>query len=124
MLYPIITIQAVYSKRTGQPRNETKCTELRGTLAKSLDIIESYFLKDKKFIAGDQITIADLSYIGEVTQYWIADCDIYKGRPRMEQWVKDCQEALAPHFESVFSICYELRKSGTLHADIDVGQTQ
>ena len=100
-----------------------KCAELREKLRKSLDIIETYFLKDRKFIAGDEISIADLSFMAEVTQYWIANCDIYKGRPNMERWMEGCQKALAPHFESIFNVCFELRKSGKFHATIDVGQT-
>ena len=96
---------------------------MRETLRKSLDIVETYFLKDSKFVAGDQISIADLSFFGEVTQYWIANCDIYKGRPRMEKWMEDCKKELAPHFESIFSICFELRKAGKFHAPIDVGQS-
>lgn len=89
---------------------------------RSLNIIESYFLKDKKFIAGDEISIADLEFLGEVTQYWIADCDIYKGRPNMERWMEDCQKVLGAHWESVFDKVYELRKAGTYSYPIDAGQ--
>ena len=34
--------------------------ELTAVLKKSMDIIEDYFLKDKPFIGGDQISIAGL----------------------------------------------------------------
>ena len=115
--------QAVLPVRSGQPRNEVKCTELREKLRESLDIIENYFLKDRKFVAGDQVSIADMSFFGEVTQYWIADCDIYKGRPNMEKWAEECQKLLSQHFEEIFGVCLELRKSGKFHASIDVGQT-
>ena len=113
-------LQAILPKRTQQPRNEAKCAELRTILKNSLETFETYFLKDRKFIGGDKISIADLQFLGEVTQYWIADCDIYKGRPNMEKWMEECQKVLAPHFESVFSIAFELRKAGTFHAPIDV----
>ena len=117
------TQQAILPVRSGQPRNEVKCAELREKLRKSLDIIENYFLKDRKFVAGDQVSIADLSFFAEVTQYWIANCDIYKGRPNMEKWVEECQKLLSQHLEEIFGICSELRKSGKYHATIDVGQT-
>lgn len=107
-------------KRTGQPRNEAKCAELRGILKKSLDVVENHFLKDRKFVGGDEISIADVQFLAEVAQYWIADCDIYKGRPNMEKWMEECQKALSPHFESVFNVIFELRKAGTFHAEIDV----
>ena len=97
------------------------CSESLATLRNSLDIIENYFLKDKKFIAGDEISIADLQFIGETTQYWIANCDIYKGRPNMERWMEECQKVLAPHFDSITQKVYELRKAGTYHYPIDAG---
>jgi glutathione S-transferase len=89
------------------------------TLKASLNIIESYFLKDKKFIGGDEISIADLQFLGEVTQYWIADCDIYKGRPNMERWMEACQKQLAPCFDSIFDTVLEVRAAGTYHYNID-----
>lgn len=92
------------------------------TLKASLDIIENYFLKDKKFIAGDEISIADLEFMGEVTQYWIANCEIYKGRPNMERWVTECQKVIGPHFEPIHAKVCELRTAGTYHYPIDVGQ--
>ena len=102
------------------PRDDAKCAETRATLIKSLDIIESYFLKDKKFVTGDEMSIADLSFLGEVTQYWIADCDIYKGRPNIERWMAECQKVLAPHFDPPCDKVYELRKAGTFRYPIDV----
>ncbi len=86
--------------------------------------MENFFLKDKKFVAGDSISIADLQFMCEVTQYWISKNDIYKGRPNMERWMKDCQKVLAAHFDTVFSKLYSVRDSGTYHYPIDVGQTQ
>jgi glutathione S-transferase len=102
-----------------QPRDDTKCAESLVTLKASLNIIESYFLKDRKFIGGDEISIADLEFLGEITQYWAADCNIYKGRPNMERWMEDCQKQLAPFFDSVHDVIYDLRASGTCHYPID-----
>ena len=79
-------------------------------------------MKDRKFIAGDEISIADLEFLGEVTQYWIADCDIYKGRPNMERWMEECQKVLGAQWEPVFDRVYEVRKAGTYHYPIDAGQ--
>ncbi len=117
-------IQAVAPVKLNQPRNKVFCAEGIKTLKNSLDIIENYFLKDKKFIAGDEISIADLQFLGEVTQFWIADCDIYKGRPNMERWMEECQKVLSPHFEPVFQKVMEARKAGTFHYYIDVGQAK
>lgn len=107
-----------------KPRDEARCAEARETLIKALDLMDSYFLKDKDFVVGSEISIADLAFLGEVTQYWVANCDIYKGRPNIERWMERCQKVLAPHFEPIFDKVYEIRKAGTYHYPIDVGQTK
>lgn len=126
-------------KRTGQPRDEKKVAECTAILKKSLDILENYFLKDKQFVTGDQISIAgeplsspslvyshdsapspDLQFIGEVTQYWLGGLDVYKGRPNTERWMKACQEILAPHFDKLYQPVYEIRKAGTLAVQLDL----
>lgn len=112
-------LQALAPIKYSRPRDNTKCAETLSILRASLDIIESYFLKDKKFIAGDEISIADLQFVGEVTQYWVADCDIYKGRPNMERWMEDCQKVLAPQFDSIFDTVRELRTAGTYRYHMD-----
>ena len=106
-----------------KPRDEAKCEAARERLRNSLDIVENYFLKGKKFVGGDEISIADLQFLCEVGQYWICKNDIYKGRPNMERWMQDCQAVLAPHFDVVFSKVYAVRDAGVYHHPIDVGQT-
>lgn len=113
-------LQAILPKRTGQPRNEEKVAELTAILKKSLEVIDTYFLKDKKFIGGEQISIADLEFLGEITQYWIAGLDIYKGRPNIERWMEDCQKVLAPHFDKLYQFIYDMRKAGTFATTLDL----
>ena len=127
LFYELLTLsfmhygtQALLPKRTGKPRNEEKVAELTAILRKSLEVMENYFLKDKKFIAGSEISIADLEFLGEVTQYWIADIDIYKGRPNIERWVEECQKVLAPHFDQLYQFIYEMRKAKTLATTLDL----
>jgi glutathione S-transferase len=82
-------------------------------LEKSKTILESYFLKDHKFIHSDEISIADLQAVCEFTQFWLAGVDPFKDRPRLAQWMKDCQEQLQPHFDEVHKSVYDARDKGT-----------
>ena len=113
-------MQAVAPHKTGQPRNEAKCAEVLAILKSSLELVENYFLKTNPFVAGSEMSIADILFLCETTQYWIAGYEIYKGRPRMEAWVERCRAALAPKFDQVFAPIYELQKSGRLAAQIDL----
>ena len=61
---------------------------------KSKDMIENYFLKDKKFIGGDEISIADLQAVCEFTQFWMVHIDPGEGYPHIAQWIKDVQAAV------------------------------
>jgi len=116
--------QCIVPVKHKQPRNEVKCEMARDQLRMSLDIVENYFLKDRKFIGGEEISIADLQFMCECTQYWISQNYIYKGRPNMERWMKNCQDVLSAHFDPIFSKLYNVRDSGTYHYPIDVGQTK
>ena len=83
--------------------------ELEGTLKKSKDMIENYFLKDRKFIGGDEISIADLQAMCEFTQFWMMDIDPGEGYPKIAQWMKDVQAALGPAFDVVHKFVYATR---------------
>lgn len=106
--------------KTGQPRNEEKVKELTETVKIARDAIENLFLKDTKFIAGDEISIADLQFMGEVTQYWSCNYELEKEHPRMQQWLEECKKRLGATFEEVFQALFETRKSGRLNTKLDL----
>ena len=95
----------------GQP-NEVLLKEPTEKLEKSLDILGNYFLKDHKFINGDEISIADLQALCEFTQFIITGSDLLADKPRLAKWMADCKEALAPHFDEVHEKVYKTRDEG------------
>ena len=106
-------------------------------MKKSLDILDSFFLKDRKFIAGndglylqtlsitlslfagDEISIADILCLSEITQYWLADTDLQERGSNIKRWVEDCRQVLNPHFDKVNKELYEIRKAGIYKATFD-----
>ena len=68
--------------------------------------LEDYYLKDTKFINSDEITVADLQAMCEITQYWMTGDNLENGHPNIERWLKDCQEELNPHFDEVHKWVY------------------
>ena len=78
-----------------------------------LERLETQFLKEGKFIGGsDSISIADLQALCELTQFWMAKVIVYKDKPRITQWVAECQKVLASCFDEVYEDVYEKRDSG------------
>ena len=97
--------------------NPEAVKNLEGTLKKSKDMMENYFLKDKKFIGGDQICIADLQAMSEFTQFWMVHIDPTEGYPRIAQWMKDVQAAVGPAFDEVHKVAYDVRDQNMFPAN-------
>ncbi|KAM6986787.1 glutathione S-transferase theta-1-like [Aplochiton taeniatus] len=65
-------------------------------LNNSLNLIEEKFLQDKPFIAGEQISLADLVAIVEVMQPVGAGLDVFKGRPKLRTWQERVRTEIGP----------------------------
>lgn len=87
-------------------------------LDKSMDLLESSFLKSTRFINSNEITIADIKAVCEFTQFWLAEIDVFKDRPRLQEWLKDCRESLNPHFDQVHSVVYKIRDKGVFKSKL------
>ena len=109
-----LTRTQVFAKTlTGKVPDPAILEETEKILQKSKKMLESYFLKDHKFIHSDEISIADLQAVCEFSQFWVAGVDPFEDRPRLAQWMKDCQEELQPHFDEVHKMVYYVRDKGT-----------
>ena len=83
-----------------------KVEEAEERLQRSIKIIEEYFLANRKFLAGDEISIADLQAVCEFTQLWIPKYKAYETGSRIDQWMEDCKERLQPHFDKAHEMVY------------------
>ena len=97
------------------PVNTAKIEEGYKTLQSALKMMEEHFLKETKFVNSDQISIADLLAVCELTQLWMTDEDnIISDRPRIAQWIADVQSTLSPHFDEVHKMVYFYKKEKTV----------
>ncbi|EDV22042.1 uncharacterized protein TRIADDRAFT_59619 [Trichoplax adhaerens] len=76
-------------------------------LKQTLDTFENYFLKDNRFIAGDEISIADLMAVGELIAPDIIGVYVGKGRPRVQAWHQNIKAALGAVYDSVHAAMYK-----------------
>ncbi|XP_063769101.1 glutathione S-transferase theta-1-like isoform X2 [Pseudophryne corroboree] len=60
----------------------------------TLKNIEEYFLQDKPFLAGDEISIADLVAIVEIMQPVGAGIDVFEDKPKLSAWKHRVEEAV------------------------------
>ena len=87
--------------------------EARKALQSGLNLIEEHFLKETKFIGGDEISIADLLAVCQLSQFWMTDEDLLADRPRVSKWLSNVKSGLSPHFDEVHKMVYHHKKQGT-----------
>lgn len=54
--------------KTQKPINEVRVAQLEKKMNITLDLIENIWLKDKRFLCGDEISISDIIGICEIEQ--------------------------------------------------------
>lgn len=104
----------------GKETDPKRIEELEKLLRKSVRMMENYYLRDHKFIHGDEISVADLMAVTEFTQFWAMGVDPAEGKPRLSRWMGDCREALQPTFDEVHSMVYMARDRGLFKGQIDL----
>ncbi|KAL1132834.1 hypothetical protein AAG570_010786 [Ranatra chinensis] len=93
---------------TGKAAKSLRVSNYKRRMEKVCDQIESVWLKGKLFIAGDQISIADLLAATELEQLRPTLYDPTIGRPLMAGWMERVKRATTPHYEEVHSRIYKL----------------
>ncbi|XP_018429155.1 PREDICTED: glutathione S-transferase theta-1-like [Nanorana parkeri] len=58
--------------------------------------VEETFLKDRPFLAGDEISLADLVTIVEIMQVVASGVPVFEQCPKLEAWKQRIEEALGP----------------------------
>ncbi|XP_011693991.1 PREDICTED: glutathione S-transferase theta-1-like isoform X5 [Wasmannia auropunctata] len=83
----------------GKPPKPEKVAELESCMSDCIDIIENVWLKDKPFLTGDTISVADIFCACELEQPRMAGYDPKKGRPRMTAWIERVAAETSPHYQ-------------------------
>lgn len=105
-------------KLLGKEANPERINQLEMLLNKSKKMMETYFLKDRKFICGGEISIADLQAVCELSQFWVVGADPCEGRPTIARWMNDVVTTLQPHFDDVHKMIYMARDKGIFKAKL------
>ncbi|XP_026027948.1 glutathione S-transferase theta-3-like [Astatotilapia calliptera] len=90
----IFWLRLMIPKVMGVEIPEDKMNAALDDLNSSLKLVEEKFLQDRPFIAGDQISLADLVAIVEIVQPVGAGVDVFEGRPKLSAWRDRVQEAI------------------------------
>lgn len=117
---------------TGEPAKPETVAQLKGPMTESLDQMEQHWLKDKPFLSGSSINIADILGACEVEQpsklkkmnflkrcgffklkrklinfsyrSGFADYDPREGRPKLTSWLKRVSEETSPYYQKAHEL--------------------
>jgi glutathione S-transferase len=111
-------VTTVQPRKFGTVTPEAILESTQTTLKKSVEVLESYFLKNTKFVAGDEISIADLLFVSEVSQYLKMGYNLCEGRPMMTQWMDNVKTYLSPHYDELYKHEYQTIEAKTFFAEM------
>lgn len=83
---------------TGKPAEPERVARFKARMDESLDLLENIWLKDRPFLTGDKITIADLLGACEVEQPRLIGFEPRDGRPRLTDWLKRVETETNPYY--------------------------
>lgn len=78
-------------------------------LDRTLDLIQSMFLRRQAFLCGSDISIADLLCVCELMQPLGGDRDVLESRPLLQSWRSRVQSAVGPAFDHAHFVLYAVR---------------
>ena len=109
MLNTLFVLQIIEPRAMNKPVDKKRLNKFRAELDRTLDHIESYFLRDRPYLCGLDLTLADLLCICELQQPVAAGYDIYANRPMLSQWETRVKARLQPHFDDASKMIYKLQ---------------
>ncbi|KAG1759249.1 glutathione S-transferase [Suillus occidentalis] len=86
-----IVFEKVFKPRRGLQPNEERVSELLGQLQSKMDAYD-LILGKQQYLAGDSVTLADLSHLPYGTAFYglgAGFADVFESRPNLARWWKD-----------------------------------
>ncbi|XP_042304807.1 glutathione S-transferase theta-1-like [Sceloporus undulatus] len=103
---------------TGEPLPAGKLQEVMEGLASALKQMEDLFLGNRPFLAGHEISVADLVAVAELMQPVGVGCNVFEGHPRLAEWRVRVEMAVGRElFLQAHETVLKVREMSGLHID-------
>ncbi|XP_072023517.1 glutathione S-transferase theta-1-like [Amphiura filiformis] len=113
----LFNYEVILPSVTGSKTDQGKLSSAVVEVEKTLTNLEQIFLKDKQYLCGSDISIADLLGVCEVEHVTATGHDITEAHPLIGSWVERVRQRLNPDFDEVHSVMHKLRdKNKTKYA--------
>ncbi|XP_037934938.1 glutathione S-transferase theta-3-like [Teleopsis dalmanni] len=100
----------VQDKFFGAPAAPGKVAKYKSEMERDLGVIETVWLKDTKFINGNELTAADVFGACEVEQIRTTAYDVGEKFPKVAKWIETVRKELEPHFDFAHQTIYKYEK--------------
>uniref|UniRef100_A0A3B4APY0 glutathione transferase n=1 Tax=Periophthalmus magnuspinnatus TaxID=409849 RepID=A0A3B4APY0_9GOBI len=105
----VFILQVLVPAQTRSPVDGPALDRALSDLNRTLDHLESMFLRRQAFLCGTDISIADLLCVCELMQPLGGDRDVLESRPQLQRWRSRVQSAVGPAFDHAHSVLYSVR---------------
>lgn len=92
---------------TGKDADPKRVAEAKRILEGALDLLETTWLADSKFVSGDRPTIADLFASSSIEQSKVAGFKPTEGRKKVENWMQEVRKAANPIYDEAHKFAYK-----------------
>ncbi|KAM4049642.1 glutathione S-transferase theta-3-like [Anomaloglossus baeobatrachus] len=92
--YRLFWIKGMTPYLLGHEATPERLNPALSELNATLKAIETKFLQDKPFFAGDEVSIADLVAIVEIMQPVLVGADVFEDKPKLSAWKQSVEEAI------------------------------
>ncbi|KAF2355506.1 Glutathione S-transferase N-terminal [Trinorchestia longiramus] len=91
--------QWLIPRLTGAPPKQSTVDKFRTGMETVLENFDDFWLKDSKFVAGQEISIADILAICELYQPAMAGYNVFTGHPLLAEWHERVKSELNPELD-------------------------
>ncbi|XP_075156737.1 glutathione S-transferase theta-3-like [Haematobia irritans] len=100
----------VQAKLFGSPASEKKVSKYRKLMEADLELMENMWLKNSKFLTGNNLSAADVFGACEVEQIRCCGYEIKQKYPNVYAWIENVRRELDPHFNEAHKLIYAYEK--------------
>ncbi len=91
---------------TGKIETPEKLAKIKNNLEETLEVIENVWLKDTKYLTGDDITVADLFCASDVQQAKLCNYDATEFFPKIRNLLDHVKAEFNPYFDESHKYVY------------------
>ncbi|XP_013102569.1 glutathione S-transferase theta-3 [Stomoxys calcitrans] len=100
----------VQAKVFGAPASDAKVAKYRKFMEADLQLMENQWLQSSQFLAGNNLSAADVFGACEIEQIRVCGYEIKEKYPKVFAWIERVRRELDPYFDEAHKVVYAFEK--------------